>query len=198
MKLEINKASAFLVGNKEVDVNFKAISGKINLIIGENGCGKSSFLSWLKVNRSLMSSLVPSFMDQKRLESLTDLGVDDVIKIVEEETTGKLSVEELQVIYGIEIENLKNKKVSELSGGQNQRLKLALCLLEEFDVLFLDEPLQSLDQANKSLFLNIIKSVADAGKMVVMVEHQYSDINGREGLINRFIVKENKVEMIHD
>ena len=47
-----------------------------------------------------------------------------------------------QALKDLEIENIKDKNISELSGGQQQRVFLARMLCQQADIIFLDEPFE--------------------------------------------------------
>ena len=59
----------------------------------------------------------------------------------------------------------------ELSGGQRQRAYLAMALAQQGDVLLLDEPTAGLDIAAQLEFLALCRTLADAGRTMVLVLH---------------------------
>ncbi|MBB6022442.1 putative ABC transport system ATP-binding protein [Paenibacillus sp. JGP012] len=64
-----------------------------------------------------------------------------------------------------------NKKVYELSGGEQQRLALARILLKPSDVILADEPTGSLDSMNRNFVLNALHELHQQGKTVIIVTH---------------------------
>lgn len=59
----------------------------------------------------------------------------------------------------------------QLSGGQQQRVAIARALVCDADILLADEPTGSLDSENAMQIIDILRSIADSGKTVVMVTH---------------------------
>ena len=59
----------------------------------------------------------------------------------------------------------------QLSGGQQQRVAIARALVCDVDILLADEPTGSLDYENAMQIIDILRSIADSGKTVVMVTH---------------------------
>lgn len=60
---------------------------------------------------------------------------------------------------------------NQLSGGQQQRAAIARALVCDADILLADEPTGSLDSENAMQIIDILRSIADSGKTVVMVTH---------------------------
>lgn len=68
-------------------------------------------------------------------------------------------------------------KVRELSGGQRKRISIAVELLTEPTILFLDEPTSPLDPETIDSFLTSIKKLANNGTTIIMVTHKPEDLN---------------------
>ncbi|NAS14327.1 ABC transporter ATP-binding protein/permease [Poritiphilus flavus] len=73
--------------------------------------------------------------------------------------------------------DIKAKKVKELSGGQRKRISIAVELLTEPSILFLDEPTSPLDPETIDSFLNSLKELAKEGTTIIMVTHKPEDLN---------------------
>ncbi|MDF2433239.1 MAG: hypothetical protein JWP44_2870 [Mucilaginibacter sp.] len=69
-------------------------------------------------------------------------------------------------------ENGKN-----ISGGQRQRLMLARALYHDFDLLILDEPFSEIDEKSERTLLSNLKSLAEKGKMIVMITHNKASLS---------------------
>ena len=78
-----------------------------------------------------------------------------------------------------------DRVVSSFSHGMQQRLKFALALLNEADLLVLDEPLLGTDPLARRDLLRLIRSVADSGTSVLISTHILPDV---EGLTSRILV----------
>jgi ABC-type cobalamin/Fe3+-siderophores transport system ATPase subunit len=81
----------------------------------------------------------------------------------------KLKVRE--ALYTLGIEKYRNKNIRELSGGQRQKVYIAMVLVQDTDVVFLDEPTTYLDINHQLEILEIVKNLKKMGKTVVMVIH---------------------------
>lgn len=63
------------------------------------------------------------------------------------------------------------RKIFELSGGEQQRVAVARCLIKPSKLILADEPTGSLDGNNRSLILNELKNINRLGKTVIIVTH---------------------------
>src|ERR1043165_2960298 len=73
------------------------------------------------------------------------------------------------------IEYLRDRETFNLSGGEKQKVALAGLLSMNPSILLLDEPLASLDPASAYEALEVIRSLADEGKTIILVEHSVED-----------------------
>lgn len=136
-------------------------------ILGENGIGKTSFVKILagvlesdsgEVDRKLQVSYKPQY-----LEASDDI-VIDVVRGHEKYTNN--------IIKPLQIDKLMQKKVSELSGGELQRVAIARCLIQDADLYLLDEPSAYLDVEQRLLISKIIKDFMEhKGTAALIVDH---------------------------
>jgi len=88
------------------------------------------------------------------------------------------------VLKSLNIDNVRDKYVSELSGGQRKRLCVANELLTSPTLLFLDEPTSPLDPKNIEDFLGMLRKLSkDYGTTVVMVTHKPEDLQYMDEVI---------------
>ena len=73
--------------------------------------------------------------------------------------------------------NIRNTKVSSLSGGQRKRISIAVELLTQPTILFLDEPTSPLDPETIENFLESLKNLVENGTTIIMVTHKPEDLN---------------------
>src|SRR3989338_7791054 len=74
-----------------------------------------------------------------------------------------------QLIQPLDLEKLFTQKLSELSGGQLQRVSIAYCLSQEAQLFLLDEPSAYLDVEQRLLISKIIKNIAFERDLTIMV-----------------------------
>lgn len=71
----------------------------------------------------------------------------------------------------LNLECVLDKKVFELSGGEQQRVAIAKLLLKDPDLILADEPTASLDENNQQLILNLMRQICEQGKTIIFVSH---------------------------
>ncbi|XDA99478.1 metal ABC transporter ATP-binding protein [Sulfitobacter sp. LCG007] len=169
---------ALAYGGRSVlrDVDFSIQPGEIVTIVGPNGSGKSSLL------RALIGALKPAQGDIRRIGGLRigyvpqKLALDATLPI----TVARFldlpvradPVEKDLALSMAGLPDLEGRQMSELSGGQFQRVLLARALLGRPQILILDEATQGLDQPGEAAFYHRIEQVrADFGCAVLMVSH---------------------------
>ena len=78
----------------------------------------------------------------------------------------------------VEAEGLLDRPLGKLSGGEFQRVQLALALQMEPNVVLLDEPVSGVDVAGENLFCDLLQSVQDESRLtMVMVSHDLSVVS---------------------
>ena len=77
----------------------------------------------------------------------------------------------LKVLKEVGLENVRNKPVNQLSGGQCQRVAIARALLMEPDILLADEPTGALDTENTEALMDLLTDLNRSGLTVIVVTH---------------------------
>lgn len=179
------------------DIDLTVVPHCLTAFIGPNGAGKSTLLS-------LISRLLPkeqgfiSIKGQeietwssralaKELSLLRQRNQFQVSLTVEELVSfgrfpysqGRLTAEDKEQIdralTHMELEQFRSSRIDQLSGGQLQRVYIALVLAQDTDIILLDEPLNNLDLKQSLQMMKILRRLVDElNKTVIVVLH---DIN---------------------
>jgi ATP-binding cassette subfamily E protein 1 len=168
------------------------VYGKVTGIVGANGTGKSSAMKILsgelKPNfAGKETDLVKAFRGseiQNYLERLVATKIKAVRKPqnVEEFSKYDVTVKEIllkaderhkyeKIIHALNLKNILDRKLSTLSGGELQRVIIAISIIQDADVYFFDEPTSFLDVSQRFAAAKAIRSLAneDNGKHAVLV-----------------------------
>ncbi len=199
MQLKINNLS---VGyNQKLvlsEINLQAQTGNFIALVGKNGAGKSTFLKTLSgILPALSGEVLLDNVDLLALQAqeraryisivLTDridvpMTVWEFIALGRQPYTnlwGNISKKDKQRIDEVG-EKLKitaffDKKITELSDGERQKVLIGRALVQETPVILLDEPTTHLDMENKAVLINnLLKISQEQNKIIIISTH---DIN---------------------
>lgn len=172
--------------------SFEARAGELLAVMGGNGAGKSTLLrllgGLLKPQRGsidLSGRPLARWKLQERLEQIgylaqnpllyfnrdtvQELLDDRLARLVLSVQEQKRRLDELQELLGLE--PLLPSHPHDLSGGQQQKVALALVLLADPRVLLLDEPTKGLDPHQKHRLAKLLERWREGGRTIVMVSH---------------------------
>tara|TARA_Y100000385_G_scaffold233263_1_gene246012 strand:- start:116 stop:862 length:747 start_codon:yes stop_codon:yes gene_type:complete len=100
------------------------------------------------------------------------------------------------------LENQENRRIEELSKGNQQKVQFIIALLNDPDLLILDEPFTGLDPINQLLLKEIIQEKAQAGKTIIFSTHQMEQVErlcSNISLINKGkIILEGELRAVKD
>lgn len=159
------------------DVSMTLDAGEIVTIVGPNGSGKTSLL------RAIIGAIEPVKGEIVRRPVLRigyvpqRLHIDQTLPVTVERfmrLTDRVPKAEFKAaLQAAGVPELLKRQMSQLSGGQFQRVLLARALVNKPDLLLLDEASQGLDQAGSAAFYRQIEAVrADTGCAVLMISHE--------------------------
>lgn len=173
--------------NKKVvnNISFSVKTGEIFGILGPNGAGKTTTLEMIETMRPIdegSASIdgIDVALDPVKIKEI--IGVQPQTPSFEEKTKLTELIEYFAATYGekvhpknflkeVQLEDKANSYVENLSGGQKQRFSIAVALVHNPKVFFLDEPTTGLDpQARRNLW-DMIKKIREKGVTVVMTTH---------------------------
>lgn len=191
--LEIKNVTKYYGDFKAVDkLSFTVKEGEIFGLLGVNGAGKTTTF------RMIMGLLDPTegtiTLDGKSI----DYSVTDKIGFLTEERSLllKMTVKEQAIYYGtlksmskkeimdrlthllekFGIPEYIDKKIKELSKGNQQKIQFIMAIINEPKLLILDEPFSGLDPFNVELFKNEIVGMASRGSMIIFSSHRMEHV----------------------
>ena len=157
------------------DVSLRIEPNEIVTIVGPNGSGKTSLL------RAIIGAIKPS---EGRIVQASSLKIGYVPQKLHIDDTLPITVSRFlrlpgglaDVDYALKqagVPELEKEQLSQLSGGQFQRVLLARALIGKPDLLLLDEATQGLDQRGSASFYQQIETVRKAtGCAILMISHE--------------------------
>ena len=178
---------------KAVDrLNLSIEQGELFSLLGVNGAGKTTtikMLSCLSRPTSGDATVLGESITKNPETVKASIGVSPQETAVAAGLTVRENLELICGIYGFDkqktaekvsslssmlsLENVLNKKASKLSGGYARRLSIAMALISEPKVLFLDEPTLGLDVIARSELWDIIRSLK--GKVTIILTTHYME-----------------------
>jgi len=166
-------------------VDLHVDAGEVFALLGPNGAGKSTIVEILEGHRTKTSGSV-SVLGFDPTDHHRDYRERIGIVLQETAVEEQLTVKEAIDIYGsmypkrrptdelIEIVGLEEKtnaRIRTLSGGQRRRLELALGIVGDPDLIFLDEPTTGFDPSARRQAWSIVKNLTSLGKTVLLTTH---------------------------
>jgi ABC-type multidrug transport system ATPase subunit len=82
----------------------------------------------------------------------------------------------METLQELDLLNRKDVQISRLSGGQQKRVSIGVELLTRPGLFFLDEPTSGLDPGTETLFMHLMRRMADQGRTIVMVTHATKNV----------------------
>lgn len=170
------------------DISFKVEEGKIFGMLGPNGAGKTTTI------RTVLNIIRPTsgqiLFDGKQI---TDEFFNVIGYLPEERGLYKKSKVLDVILYFAELKNMernkaaseaeiwmkkldilqyKEKKIEELSKGNQQKVQFIISVIHDPKMLILDEPFSGFDPINQQLIKEMILSLVDSGKIIILSTHQ--------------------------
>ena len=165
-------------------------------IIGPNGAGKSTLIKGML---GIVESEGQTFLDRKpmkqelskiayveqkihidynfpiKVKECVSLGLYPKIKLFQRlKASDWEKVARALKIVGLE--DFAERQISQLSGGQFQRVLIARCLVQEAEYIFLDEPFVGIDSVSEEIIMATLHQLRKAGKTILIVHHDLSKV----------------------
>lgn len=174
------------------DLSFTIEPGEIFGLLGVNGAGKTTTF------RMIMGLLEPNKGSITINDKKIDYKLVEKIGFLTEERSllTKLTVKEQVIYYGtlkgmkekdilkkldywldrFGVSDYKERKIKELSKGNQQKIQFITAIIHEPDLLVLDEPFTGLDPINVESFMSVIREFKQKGKMIIFSSHRMEHV----------------------
>ena len=189
------------LGKQRFTYQLQASPERITAILGKSGSGKSTLLNviagflpaqsgTLRWNEQSLLSLpanerpVTTLFQQNNLFTHLSvaknigLGINPSLKLSKQDW---LNIE--SVLEEVDLKGYLNKSAANLSGGEQQRVALARCLLRKQPILLLDEPFSALDESTRHDMLSLTRKVINDHELcVLLVTHNSDDADALQAI----------------
>ena len=174
------------------NLSFQVKPGEIFGLLGVNGAGKTTTF------RMIVGLLKPTSGKITLDDQPIDYNITDQIGFLTEERSllTKMTIKEQAIYYGtlkgmkendiltkldellkkFKIKEYKEKKIKELSKGNQQKIQFITAILNTPKLLILDEPFSGLDPFNVEMFKNEIKEMANNGSIIIFSSHRMEHV----------------------
>jgi ABC-2 type transport system ATP-binding protein len=166
-------------------ISFEVARGEVFCLLGPNGAGKTTTVEILEGYRTRTAGearvlgMDPARGSRELRERVgivlqqcgvqSDLTVSELVEMYGRYHARRRPIDE--VIELVELAEKRDVQAKNLSGGQRRRLDLALALVGEPDLIFLDEPTTGFDPAARRQAWSTIRSLCELGKTVFLTTH---------------------------
>lgn len=176
-------------GDRRVDavdgVSLRVERGEVVALLGPNGAGKTTTLDMLlgltepssgtvavlgeHPGAAAKSGAIAAVLQTGGL--LGDLTVLETVQLIAS-LHGRAALDRVpDVMQRADLVPLAKRRVSKCSGGEQQRVKFALAMVPDPDILVLDEPTAGMDVTARRHFWDVMRADADAGRTIVFATH---------------------------
>ena len=195
--IEMKNLSVSYQGQLALEPTSLTIKGPTIIgIIGPNGAGKSTLIKGML---GIVESEGQTFLDRKpmkqelskiayveqkihidynfpiKVKECVSLGLYPKIKLFQRlKTSDWEKVARALKIVGLE--DFAERQISQLSGGQFQRVLIARCLVQEAEYIFLDEPFVGIDSVSEEIIMATLRQLRKDGKTILIVHHDLSKV----------------------
>lgn len=169
-------------------VSFSAIPGRIFGLLGPNGAGKTTTMRMIlniikpsdgkiifnsKQSLSDLYNLVGYLPEERGLYKKSEV-IDLIVYLASLKGMKRKNakIEALNWLNRLGIKNLANRKIAELSKGNQQKVQFITSIVHDPTILILDEPFTGFDPINQQEIKNLILEFATLGKVLILSTHQ--------------------------
>lgn len=207
-------------GKKEVILpsSFEAHFGELTALTGPSGCGKSSLLNLISLFR--FERDFDYFLDGLSLSTASDSDITQILRsriaylrqdsrflsslscldlLLMENTIAGLHLSEKQakdILAQVDLADKSSFFPSRLSGGEKQRLAIAMALAKGADIIICDEITSALDERNTLHILSLLERLAHQdGRLIILASHE-ADVIARCDRI--YAISDKRLQLVKD
>ncbi len=170
-------------------VSLSVEDGEVFALVGPNGAGKTTLVRCLtgtarptsgearllgvppeETDKTTISVLPQEFSPPERLTP------EELVEYYASLYPAEATRDTEAVIYEMGLTPSRDKRYADLSGGQKSRLKVAVSLVNDPDVLFLDEPTTGIDPEGREDVWRVVERLADEGTTVFLTTHYMREV----------------------
>jgi ABC-2 type transport system ATP-binding protein len=197
------------------DLSFEVRAGEVFSILGPNGAGKTTTVEIMECIRDPTSGEVSILGMEthkrsrdiikkigvlpQRFDAFDLLTVKENIDYFAQMFEHHLDAEDL--VRTIALEDKSNQLFRTLSGGMKQRVGVAISMVNDPDIIFLDEPTTGLDPRARREVWEVVKNLREQGKTVILTTHYMEEaevLSDRVAIMNqgKFMVVDSPKDII--
>ena len=183
------KNLSYLINDKIIlkNISFAINEGEFISLIGKNGSGKSTLslalLSIIETKGSIkINGKIGIVLENPDNQIIGTTVEDDIVFGLQNIGMDRENMEKtlLKVLKEFEIEDLRKREITSLSGGQKQKIAFASLVAMEYDIYILDEVTSMLDPESKKMINNLIKKLLLKGKTIIQITHFINEVSNSE------------------
>lgn len=170
-------------------------AGSITVIAGPNGCGKSTLLAAIAGDIAPDKGTITIDERHPILTAADNLaGIRSMVIQNQSFVLGftvrqviEMAGDAAEVMNALELTDIADRLVTTLSGGEAQRVAIAQAIAQNAPVLLLDEPLAAQDIHSRKRIIELLQSLAEQGKTIVVVAHSNeTELSWADKVIKQF------------
>lgn len=171
---------------KAVDgLDLRIRRGEVTALLGPNGAGKTTTLDMLlgltdpsegalavygqKPVKAAKAGVIAGVLQTGGL--LSDLSVRETVEVIASLHGREALARVPSILTRTDLDEIARRRIAKCSGGEQQRVKFALALVADPDILVLDEPTAGMDVNARRHFWDVMRADADAGRTIIFATH---------------------------
>lgn len=181
------------------DVNMEIPCGKLVYLLGANGSGKSTLIKAIlgliepdegaieimgkPASQEVVASNIGYVPQYSQIDRNFPISVEEMIEL-DCVNSGNCRVGVRGHLKFLDIDHLQNRNLSELSGGEFQKVLIARAFVNDPEILILDEPINNLDHNSQDELIRLLQRInKEQKKTIIIISHDHQIINADEDTV---------------